>query len=291
MDQRELDALISLLDDTDNTVFKEIENKLMSMGPVVIPVLEDAWSNSFDALIQERIENIIHRIQFESLINDLKYWVIQPNRDIIDGCLLVARYQYPDIDASLIKKQLDLIRRDAWIEMNDRLTALEQIKVLNHVFFDIHGFSGNTTNFHAPQNSFLNTVLETKKGNPLMLSILYGSIARSMNIHIYGINLPEHFILAYMDSEYAALSPEEDLQKVLFYINPFSKGSVFSKKEIDAFLKQIKLEMEPEYYLPCSDLSILKRLFSNLIHSYSKLGYSEKVAELKELKNVLEEKD
>jgi regulator of sirC expression with transglutaminase-like and TPR domain len=291
MNNSELEALISLLDDTDKEVYTAIEDKLMSIGKDVIPVLEDVWSNSFDNLIQERIENIIHRIQFESLKNDLKYWLIQPDRDIIEGCILVARYQYPDIDAAEIRKQIEIIRKDAWIEMNDRLTALEQIKVLNHVFFDIHGFSGNTANFHAPQNSYINTVLETRKGNPLMMSILYAYIANTMHIPIYGVNLPEHFVLVYFDGEYERGKQEEDIQKVLFYINPFSKGSVFSKKEIDSFLKQINLERSSGYYLPCSDTASLKRMFSNLIHSYQKLGYAEKVAELEELKSVLENND
>jgi regulator of sirC expression with transglutaminase-like and TPR domain len=58
-----------------------------------------------------------------------------------------------------------------------------------------------TQNYHAPQNSFINIALETKKANPLMLSILYMEVARSAEIPIYGINLPEHFILCYKDEQ------------------------------------------------------------------------------------------
>jgi regulator of sirC expression with transglutaminase-like and TPR domain len=79
------------------------------------------------------------------------------------------------------------------------MTPQEQVLVMNKVLFDIHGFAGNTTNFHAPQNSFINTVLESKKGNPLLISIIYILMARQLDIPIYGVNLPEHFILAYQD--------------------------------------------------------------------------------------------
>jgi hypothetical protein len=70
---------------------------------------------------------------------------------------------------------------------------------------------------------------------------------------------------------------------VLFYINPFSKGAVFSKREIDAFLKQLKLDNLEMFYEPCSNLEIIKRLLRNLITSYEKLGYPDKSKELKAL--------
>ena len=54
------------------------------------------------------------------------------------------RYQYPELQEEMIQRQLDKMRKDAWLEMNDDLTAMEQVKVLNKIFFDIHGFSGNT---------------------------------------------------------------------------------------------------------------------------------------------------
>jgi len=74
---------------------------------------------------------------------------------------------------------------------------------------------------------------------------------------------------------------------ILFYINPFSKGLIFNQKDIDQFLKQLNLEPESKYYLPCSNIEILKRCLNNLIFSYEKLGYLEKVEELKGLESQL----
>ena len=82
------------------------------------------------------------------------------------------------------------------------------------------------------------------------------------------------------------LRPDGDI-KVLFYVNPFSRGAVFSKREVDDFLKQLDIEPKPEYYLPCSNVEIMQRVLNNLIYSYQKLGYSDKVEELKELKRLL----
>jgi len=279
IDRTEVDALIRLLDDTDVEIYNHIQDRLVHYGKEVIPILETAWGSSMDAIMQERIENIIHKIQLDDLRHELHVWSHSGSHDLIKGAILLARYQYPELTEEHIQKMLDRFRKDAWLEMNDGLTALEQVKVLNKIFFEIHGFSGNTTNYHAPQNSFINIVLETHKGNPLMLSILYLEIARSAGIPIYGVNLPEHFILCYKD-ELNEPSAINDHSNILFYINPFSKGDIFNRKEIDAFLQQLKIEKDKSFYEPCTNRDMIQRLIRNLMNSYHKLGFMDKVDEL-----------
>ncbi len=159
----EINALIRLLDDNDKEIFQHIEDRLIHFGKEVIPILENAWRSSLDALMQERIEAIIHRIQFEDLQHQIHVWSHSGSQELVKGAILIARYQYPDLDEEAIQKQLDKMRKDAWLEMNDHLTAMEQVKVLNKIFFDIQGFNGNTQNYHAPQNSFINIALRRKE--------------------------------------------------------------------------------------------------------------------------------
>jgi regulator of sirC expression with transglutaminase-like and TPR domain len=290
MDKTEVHALISLLDDPDEQVYLQIREKLLSMGFEVIPALENAWENSFDTILQQRIEGIIHRIQNDALVRAVKEWSLPENQDLLTGALLVARSQYPDINEPLVRKHIEQIKQDIWLELNNNLTALEKVRVINHILFDVHNFSGNTSNFHAPQNSYLNNVLETKKGNQVSLSIIYAVIAQDLRIPIYGVNLPEHFILAYVDQSITpAMAAATDHDVVLFYINPFSRGSVVSKKEIEAFVRQQRLEPKPEFFAPCSNLSIIRRLLNNLMASYEKLGYPNKVDELRVLRDALED--
>lgn len=285
MSNTEVEALISLLDDPDDRVYEQISDKLFSMGESVIPSLENAWENSFDVLIQQRIEGIIHKIQFEKIFKEIIDWSKNDSTNLLKGALIMARYQYPDLEEERIYKHLDQIKQDVWLELNNNLTALEKIRVFNHIFFDVHCFSGNTANYHAPQNSYINNVLESKKGNPLSLSILYAVIAQDLNIPIYGVNLPEHFILCYMDVESNRILTQDDSSdKILFYINPFSKGTVFGKKEIDMFLKQLKLNPDPTFYQPCNNIEIIKRLIRNLVNAYEKLGgYDHKIKELQKI--------
>jgi regulator of sirC expression with transglutaminase-like and TPR domain len=285
MSLKEVIALITLLDDPDEIIYYQVKDRFVVLGPPAIPHLETAWENSFDAIMQKRIETIIHTIQFEALQKALKNWAKTDQDDLLKGIIILARYQYPDLDENKVRKQLATIKQDVWLELHEDLTALEKVKIVNHVLFEIHQFSGNITNYHAPQNSFLNNVLESKKGNPLMLSVVYLLICMELKIPVFGINLPQHFVLAYLseDANLIDVNNKTLSNNILFYINPFSKGLLFNQKDIDQFLKQLNLDLEPKYYLPCSNIDIIKRCINNLIFSYEKLGYLEKVEELKGL--------
>jgi regulator of sirC expression with transglutaminase-like and TPR domain len=289
MSLKEVIALITLLDDPDEVIYDQVKDRFVVLGPPAIPHLETAWENSFDAIMQKRIESIIHTIQFETLQKALKNWAKTDQDDLLKGIIILARYQYPDLDENKIRKQLATIKQDVWLELHEDLTALEKVKIINHVLFEIHQFSGNITNYHAPQNSFLNNVLESKKGNPLMLSVVYLLICIELKIPVYGINLPQHFVLAYLneDANLIDVNNKTLSNNILFYINPFSKGLLFNQKDIDQFLKQLNLDLEPKYYLPCNNIDIIKRCINNLIFSYEKLGYLEKVEELKGLDSQL----
>src|SRR3989339_436209 len=95
------------------------------------------------------------------------------------------------------------------------------------------------------------------------------------------------FILAYKEEISALFAFEEESEAVLFYINPSNKGAVFGRKEIDYFLKQQKLSPEKSFYVPCSNAEIIIRLINNLIASYEKLSYNDKVSDLEEILTVL----
>jgi regulator of sirC expression with transglutaminase-like and TPR domain len=281
MSDSNLKALISLLDDPDSTVFNQVRDELIKMGPQAIHPLEEAWEHAHDLVFQKRIEELIHEIQFIKTQNELTNWAKSEQQDLLKGALIIAKYQYPDLNEEKIYELIEQIRKDIWLEINDNLTALEKVKVINHILYDVYNFNGNVADYHAAQNSFINVVLESKKGNPLSLSILYAVLAQKLEIPVYGINLPEHFILGYVDLFQENPTPEElKNSPILFYINAFSKGIVFSRKDIDNFLKQLNLEPRPHYYEPCSNLDIIKRMLRNLALAFEKAEQEEKKAEV-----------
>lgn len=96
--------------------------------------------------------------------------------------------------------------------------------------------------------------------------------------------MPRNFILAYVD-EQSIHDPYE--KEILFYINPYNNGKVLGEREIEYFLKQQKIESKKSYFSPCSNIEIIKKLILNLIYSYEKLGYPDKVSDMKQLFNII----
>ena len=281
MSTTDFKALISLLDDPDEEIYNQIKSKILGFGPDKISDLEEAWEHAHDKLTQSRLEEIIHQIQFENTNQSILSWATQKNNDLFEGVCHIIKYQFPDFNKEALEEKIEQYKRDVWIELNENLTALEKIKIINHILFDVHAFTGNTSNYHASQNSYLNKVVETKKGNPLSLSILYAVVAQRLNLPVFGVNLPEHFILAWLDTHV----PTENIEDypVLLYINAFSKGTVFVRKEIDNFLAQLKITPRPQFYKPCTNLDIIKRMLRNLINSYEKEGKAIKKEEIEVL--------
>jgi len=285
----QIDALISLVEDPDEIIYAQVKSELLNYGVDAIPKLEKEWeASSFGPLFRGRIESLIQKIQQDSISSQLKAWIESDEKDLLEGVMLVNQFQYPSYDIDNIRKDISRIRQDVWLELNDNLTAFEKVRILNHILFNVHGFSGNKSSYTAPNNSYIADVLSSKKGSPLSLAILYQVLASSLDIPIFGVNLPNHFILCYMDEHGIASMIDETVAEngILFYINPFSEGTVIHKNEIDEFLFHLNLPQKVKFYKPCSSTDILNRLINNLIFGYQEKGEESKVAQLRDLQKL-----
>jgi len=273
--EKEMQALVSLLGDTDPEVSTHVEQRIISLGESIIPILEREWEQSFDPGSQKRIEEIIHGLQFDNLKKRLATWKLTEGEDLLEGLWMVATYQYPDLDFTKIKDQIQQIYYETWLEFKPDVVPLDQVKIINSVMFNKLKFSPNTKNFHSVGNSMINIVLETRKGNPISLCCLYLMVAQRMKLPIFGVNLPNLFILTYKQGKHQ------------FYINVFNKGLVFSKQDIDNYLQNLKLKPNEMFYDPCSNLDILRRVLRNMMVAFEKTGEDEKEKEVRELLDVL----
>lgn len=285
-----LHALIALMDDPDEQVYAHVRNRVLEIGPEAIQQLQTSWEESdLGLLFQSRIENLIHEIQFESCKTDLTNWYASSSKDLLKGALIVAKYQYPGLNEKSVLDSIERMRRDCWLEINPNMTAFEAVRIINKVIFEQYGFVGNSKNYNSSNNSYINTVIESRKGNPLSLSLIYSIIAQKLELPIYGVNLPNHFILAYMDNNGTNLFMSNGNEYgVLFYINTFSKGSIFQKEDIQQFLQSIQVTPEASHFQPCSNSDIIRRMLTNLIVAFQQVGSHEKVNELCELRSLLD---
>ncbi len=271
MTDRELKALVSLLDDEDDQIVNQIIDKIRSLGKDIIPFLENEWETNFNPSVQRRIEELIHDLQYELLKDRIKDWYESKDQDLLTGLWLVATYQYPDLELEKIRQDLEQIYYDAWLEFKPDLYPYDQVKILNSVLFNKLKFGANTKNFHSPGNSMINVVLETHKGNPITLCIIYMLVAQKLKMPVHGVNLPNLFIVTY----------KED--KNQFYINAFNKGLIFTRQDIENYIHELRLTPQPSFFEPCSNLEIIRRVFRNLIMSFDKMGEHAKAEEVKEL--------
>ncbi|WP_185968954.1 transglutaminase-like domain-containing protein [Carboxylicivirga sp. M1479] len=284
MDREKIKALITLLDDPNDEVFETVENALLKERVDIVPELEKAWEESLNGLFQQRVENIIHSIQLNDIHEEFRTWLLSPNKDLLYGSYLVCKYQYPESSIVRLKEQLSELRKDIWLELNEHLTSLEKIRIVNHVMFDVHGFSRNTSKYLAPENNYISEVLNSHKGNPLSVSVIYSILCRELGMPVFGVNLPKNFILAFVDE--SAMTENENVSAeaaVLFYINPINKGAVLGRKEIEYFIKQQKLQPSEEYFLPCDNVTTIRRMLNNLSFGYDSKGEEEKKAEIQKI--------
>lgn len=262
-------ALVSLLDDEDKHIVSHIEEKILSLGTTVIPYLEKEWEGNFNPLVQKRIEDLVHTLQYELLKERIKSWYAGTEHDLLTGMWIVATYQYPDLELEKLKQELEQIYYETWLEFKPDLYPFDQVKVINGVLFNKLRFGANTKNFHSPGNSMINVALESRKGNPITLSVIYMLVAQKLKLPVHGVNLPNLFILTYKD------------QNQTFYINTFNRGLIFSRQDIENYINELHLVPQPSFFEPCNSVEIIRRTLRNLIMSFEKMGEHAKAEEVK----------
>ncbi|MHA8105992.1 transglutaminase-like domain-containing protein [Aquirufa sp. 5-AUSEE-100C1] len=272
MEEPAIKAMIQLLDDTDPEVVDMVEAKMRSLGPQIIPLLENEWENlSLNPLVQSKLENMIHDFQLSSTKQRLLQWKESGSMDLLEGMWIVSTYRFPEYSLEQLRADMEQLYFEVWPQIRENLHPMDQIKIINGVLFDQLKFGANTKNFHAANNSFINVVLETRKGNPISLCVVYMWIAQKLGMPIYGVNLPNLFVLTYKKDELQC------------YINVFNKGLIFNKVDIDNYLAQLNLSPNDVYYQPCSNLEIIRRVLRNLIMAYEKVGDDSHKDELTDL--------
>ena len=139
--QTTIHALVRLIDDPDESVFQQVRDELMKFGSQVLPLLEQSWEQDYYGLLfQDRVENLIHDIQYENVKSQLSAWLCSPDKDLLEGAIIIAKYQFPGLAEAQLHERIHAIRRDIWLELNDHQTAFEQVKIFNRIFFVLSSF-------------------------------------------------------------------------------------------------------------------------------------------------------
>lgn len=183
------------------------------------------------------------------------------NIDLGRAALTIALGDYPGLDIDSYLRRID----DLAVAVSQRCGAdadvFRSLAALNYVLFKEKGFRGNRDDYYDPKNSFLNEVIERKRGLPITLSILYMEVAQRLGLAIEGVGFPGHFLV----------KAESEGDEIV--IDPFNAGDVKAYEELQGMLDQLyggKVRLQRELLAALPKKQILKRVLGNLKAIYGR---------------------
>lgn len=260
---KEISALFKLIDDPDEEIFGAVSSKIIHFGRTIIPNLEHLWENTESEQIQERIELIIHRLHVTDLSEDVKQWSIAGHHDLLLGALLIAKFQYPELTTSPVLLEVEKIRRNIWLELNNYLTPLEQVRIITGILYSYYSLKGNEITYTDPNEFLINKVLEAKRGNQLSNGILYLILCELLDVPVKAISIPRQFVLAFFKPGYSDEVTEDYITKIEFYIDP-TTGMVFTHRDIEHYFKRISVPPVHSYFKPLPNKKVIQYLTEEL---------------------------
>lgn len=267
MTDREFKALVSLLEDDDPGVEAHVQEQLVSMGESVISKLEQFWEDETNNLVQERIEDIIQAIQNNRTIDTLKDWLAHEEGDLLRAWFLVTQFQYPELEYKTFTDEISRLVNRIWLETKVGMGIPERLMVINRMLYSKEKYSSNPDDLYNPSNYFINGLMDTRKGAPISLGMLYLIVCEKLDIPLQGILLPGYFILTYQD----------DYNE--FFVDVFNKGSFFVRKDLQNFLKEMNEKEDPSYFLPSKKNSIILALVDIVLQCYTQKKKRDKARE------------
>jgi regulator of sirC expression with transglutaminase-like and TPR domain len=192
--------------------------------------------------------------------------------DLAEAALTIAAIEYPELTPEPWLAILDSMAEQ--VRADPASSPLANIEALNQILFEQEKFAGNEEEYDDPRNSFLNDVLERKKGIPITLSLVYTEVARRRSLPVVGVGFPGHFLVKYLGA------PGEIL------IDPYHRGAILAPVDLEALLKKHfgdQAEFKAEYLLAATNKQILVRMLNNLKRSYFRASNYPKVLTMIEL--------
>jgi regulator of sirC expression with transglutaminase-like and TPR domain len=227
----------------------------------------------------------------EQSVRSFSVAALSPDPDLAIAALMIARLEYPKLDAGPYLDQLDVLGREARLRLaaaavvpGDAPPRVDperyaSVMALNDFLFNDLQFVGNSAHYEDPRNSCLNEVLDRRTGIPITLALLYMEVARRAGLDVQGINFPGHFLLRCPARRGPPYS--EDL-----IIDAFHGGALLSA---DACHELLRRHTGEDASLPSHPFShatkpqILSRMLLNLKRIYEKMHSFPQARDVTEL--------
>jgi len=269
-------SLINLLNDEDDSIYSTVRQHLIDTGTAALPFLEESL-DSGDSLLKQRAREVFETISGTSFKEQWRTFLQKSKNDVDleEGALLIAKLAYPRSDMRMYSELLNSHAKEFQSRLDPTVSPDEIAMGIGHFFSVERGFNGSEADYYNPDNHFIHKVLETKKGVPITLSVIYMLILRRLNFPAYGIGLPGHFIVRY------------DFGTKSLLADPFNGGRILTEQECQARVSQMGYSYKAEYLDPVTNKQILERMLRNLHLVYERGGDSNKVQSIIQCIDIL----
>ena len=277
--ESQIRALIRLLSDEDDRIVRTISGKLIDIGSSAVPLLQEAEIEQPE--MADRIASVLEEIRGGKLEDELADLAALPDQalSLEVGAFLIARYAYPMLNVVQYCDQLDTMAHEVRTRIGHRASGEEAVNALNRYLFMEQGFKGNTKNYYEVENSYINCVMDRRIGIPISLSVIYLLIGQRLELPLYGIGMPGHFLVKY----------ESDRYKI--FIDCFNGGALLTERNCARFLTEAGYGFDDKYLQKSPVRAILSRMVKNLLAIYSntksKEGDTVKAARLTKFIEIL----
>lgn len=220
---------------------------------------------------------------FEALADELDG--IDTTRGLVRCAVAVAMHELDDADPDAAEGQIDALAGT----ISDRVNTDQPQALLAHahaVLFDEARFTGNTTDYYHPDNSYLPRVLQTQQGLPITLVLIYKAVLETVGVPVVGINAPGHFLAGVSDTP-AHLKPTS----LRLLIDPFHGGTMLTREEAFRRIEEIaggSVVRDDTLLRPATHTQWLTRLIQNLVTAFDKLGRRDDMAAMLEMRALVE---
>jgi regulator of sirC expression with transglutaminase-like and TPR domain len=231
---------------------------------------------------------MIYKLRLQDLKDAFIQWKSTPEPSLFEGALLVTKFQFPEIATDTLRHQMEKIRRNIWLELNNYLTPLEQANVLRNILFNYYQIKGVEVNYEKPEEFLISAPLQFKKGNAFANTILYAELCNQLEIQASFINIPKQCIVAFYTPDWDPAENHPHPQEFIQFYVEGTTGHPFSQKDMDQYFTRSNIEPKNVYYKALSNVRIIKKHLLELAKCFTSPILQYKQNDLIELANLLE---
>jgi regulator of sirC expression with transglutaminase-like and TPR domain len=266
------EALVRLLADDDEQTVRLVKEQLAQDGPGHLDDLRDlaGCDNPIAAL---HAREVLHEVvqsealqRFETLCASF-----HDGSDLEEACWLLSAALLRGFEPATYRQHLVSWGRELARRVRRANTERERIEITADFLGAELVFSGNTDDYYNERNSLLPCVLDSRKGIPISLTLVYILVAQHAGFVIEGINLPGHFLGRHGN--------------VLF--DPFHHGRILARRDCEEILRRQNQKLEDWHLAPASSRQMLVRILANLLYVYHRKGDTAQYARLKRWSHLL----